>query len=503
MQVVSVETRLKSILELGKKLVTNQGLPSLLDMIVRESAPLLKADQTTLFLLDKARCELWSQSTLDGRVIRFDARLGIAGEVAMRGQAISILDTQQDPRFNQDIDARTGYETQTILAVPLFSPQGEVMGVLEAINKQSGAFTPLDKTIASALAAQAALAIGVSQALEGFRHRQDLLLRENTRLQQEVEHRFSTKKIIGTSEAIQKIIRLINEIRESSVDVLITGEHGTGKEGVAKAIHYSSLRSKRPFVALNCAVLPDNLAEAELFGIEKGVATGVEKRIGKFEQAEGGTLFLDEIGDLGLSAQAKLLRILQERLLDRIGGKTPIPVDVRILSATNKDLEAAIKQGHFRADLYYRLNVLQVHTPALREIRKDIPMLASHFLTKYAEEMKKPPKKLSSDAQACLIRYSWPGNTRQLENEMKRLVVMVRRKVICREDLGVPIREASSQASSIIPSLLSLHESVAELEKQMIREALKSSGGVQVKTAKILGLSRQGLIKKMKRYEIR
>jgi Nif-specific regulatory protein len=281
--------------------------------------------------------------------------------------------------------------------------------------------------------------------------------------------------------------------------VLITGESGTGKELAAKAIHYNSPRARRPLVALNCAALPEALVESEMFGIEKGVATGVEPRVGKFEAAHQGTLFLDEIGDLSLTAQAKLLRALQERVIERVGGRRPIPVDERVLVATNKDLEAANKAGTFRADLYYRLNVVQIRMPPLREVAQDVPLLAHRFLGEHCRAMSRPPAELSSEAVVRLVNYRWPGNVRELDNEMKRLAVTVRRDRIDVPDLSESIRTASAPPSAACPTR-SLKEAVEELERRLIAAALQESQHNRQQAARTLGLSRQGLIKKMKRY---
>ncbi|HEU4340815.1 MAG TPA: sigma-54 dependent transcriptional regulator, partial [Candidatus Binatia bacterium] len=288
-----------------------------------------------------------------------------------------------------------------------------------------------------------------------------------------------------------------------SVNVLITGESGTGKELAAKAIHYKSLRARKPFVALNCAALPETLVESELFGIERGVATGVERRTGKFEAADGGTLFLDEIGDLSLTAQAKVLRVLQERVVEHVGGRKPIPVDVRILAATNKSLEAEIKNGSFRADLYYRLKVIHVQMPPLREIREDIPHLAGYYLANYCREMSREPMNLAPPAASACMRYDWPGNVRELENEVKRLVLSVPGNTIAPEDLSDPIRKSSTEAvGQPVADPRFLKDIVSDLERRMIQEALQQTKHNQQHAAKALGLSRQGLIKKMRRYNI-
>jgi len=285
--------------------------------------------------------------------------------------------------------------------------------------------------------------------------------------------------------------------------VLITGESGTGKELMAKTIHYSSPRARKPFVALNCAALPENLLESELFGIEKGVATGVEKRIGQFEAAHGGTLLLDEIGDLSLTAQAKILRVLQERVVQRLGGRETIPIDVRVLAATNQDLEEAIKQGKFREDLYYRLKVIHLRLPPLRAIPDDIEQLAHYFLAELCREMKREPLRFSAQAMQALRKAPWPGNIRQLQNEIKRLAICAPGPVIEIEDLAPEIGgDAPSEPLSSNDSDRALDEAVGDYEKRCLQEALHAHGNNQVRTAKALGLSRQGLIKKMKRFGI-
>ncbi len=493
--------KLPAILEICQKMSAEKELAALLHLIAKEAARLMEADRASIFLLDRNKNELWSIITLDGTQIRFDARLGIAGAAALTGQTINVEDAYKDPRFYRGIDGRTGYRTRSLLVVPLRSHEGNVIGTFQVLNKKDGVFNQYDEGIAELLGAQIATAIETVQLVEELNRHREELLQENTQLLIAVEKKFSTQNIIGTSPQIQNTVRLIEQISDSSVNILITGESGTGKELVAKTIHYNSPRARSPFVALNCAALPESLVESELFGIEKGVATGVERRIGKFETANGGTLFLDEIGDLSLSAQAKILRALQEGVIERVGGRKEIPVDIRVLAATNKDLESEIKKGNFRRDLYYRLKVIHIEMPALREIPEDIPLLANSFLNKYCLEMGKEPKKLNPGALRYLMKYSWPGNVRELENRIKRLVVLTPRKVITEEDLSDDIRSASEKAP--LPKAQSFKEAVEELEKRLISEALQMCRQNQMQTAKALGLSRQGLIKKMKRYGIK
>jgi Nif-specific regulatory protein len=496
-----VAEKLRSILNLCQKMNSERDLAALFDLIAREAARLMEADRASIFLLDQEKRELWSIVAMESEPIRFDARLGIAGAVALTGQTINVPDAWEDPRFHPSIDARTRYRTRSVLAVPLRNYQGEIIGAFQVLNKKTGAFTTEEEELLKALAAHAAIALETARLVGELKEHQEHLLEENTQLWRAVEGRFATEAILGTSQAIQHIVRLIEQISDTSVNVLITGESGTGKEMVAQAIHYRSPRARQSFVALNCAALPDSLVESELFGIEKGVATGVERRIGKFEEANGGTLFLDEIGDLSPASQAKILRVLQARVIERVGGRKPIPIDVRVLAATNKDLEAEIKKGAFREDLYYRLKVIQIQTPPLREIPQDIPLLANHFLNKHCQEMSREPKKLAPAALKCLTAYRWPGNVRQLENEMKRLVVSVRRAVIMEEDLSEVIRsDAQKKMIAGARPGRSLKETVEEIEKKMIQEALEACQHNQWRAANWLSLSRQGLIKKMKRY---
>lgn len=473
-------------------------LASLQALITREAKELLQAERVSIFLFDRDNCELWSAISQEGKIMRFDARLGIAGAVAMSGQAINVADAYEHPLFYKEVDAETGYRTKTLLAVPLHNLDGAVIGVGEATNKSSGVFTDEDGEILATLAA----------------HLADLF--ENSPIGAELKARaldrphyvaeppasgFSTQNIVGMSDRIRSIIRLIDQIRPTSVDVLIQGESGTGKELIAKALHYNSPRARQPFIAVNCAALPDNLVEAELFGIEKGVATGVDRRIGKFESAHGGTIFLDEIGDLSLAAQAKILRVLQERAVDRIGGRVSVPIDVRVIAATNRNLETSMKERQFREDLYFRLSVVRIQTPSLRDIPEDIPVLANHFLQKHCAAMSLEPKYFTQAALDRMSRYDWPGNTRQLENEIKRLLASVRGKAVTEEHLALPqSREPATKPIDSHPeSPKSLYEAIEALERKLIQDALTASNGNKLKAAQALGLSRQGLFKKLKK----
>jgi Nif-specific regulatory protein len=491
--------RLQAILHITGLLNSQHDLSALLHMIAQEAARLLDAELASLFLLDRERGELWSKVTLDtADTLRFDANRGVAGEALRSGEIVRVDDVARDARFFGGVDASTGFQTRNLLAVPVRNLRGEIVGVFEVLNKRSGAFTEEDVEAVRMLVAQASIALETAQLVGDLRRDQAELSADNVRLTREIESKFATGRILGASERIREVVRLIEQVADSSISVLITGESGTGKELAAKAIHYGSPRRRRPLVALNCAALPEALVESEMFGVEKGVATGVESRAGKFEQADQGTLFLDELGDLSLAAQAKLLRVLQERVVERVGGRRPIPVDVRVLAATNKDLPQAISAGSFRGDLYYRLNAVTVRMPALREIRDDIPLLANAVLAHHCREGNRSPPELAPETLACLMNYDWPGNVRQLDNEMQRLAVTMRRNRIEPSDVSEPIRAAA--LPSVDSGARSLKQAVEILERRMITAALNTCQHNQQQTARALGLSRQGLIKKMKRY---
>ena len=498
-----------ALLEISKRINSEKNFEELLNLIATEAAKLIEAERATIFILDKDKGELWAKIALGvSDTIRFDARLGIAGAVLISGKKMTVEDAYKSPLFYPSIDSLTGFHTRNILSVPLTNFKGEIIGVFQVLNKKAGRFSSEDEQFVEALGAQAAIALENAQALAQLANRQQELLEENQSLRSQVEERFSTKSILGTTSRIGDIRSLIERTAETSVSVLVTGENGTGKELAARSVHYMSPRRKGPFVAVNCAALPETLVESELFGIEKGVASGVERRMGRIESANGGTLFLDEIGDLSLPAQAKLLRVLQEREVEWVGGRKPVPVDVRLVAATNKDLKEEISKGKFRQDLFFRLNVIHIHMPPLREIRADLPLIATFFLRKYSREMGRDVDIISSDAMKALATYDWPGNVRELENEIKRAVVLCLGQRIEAADLSESILEerlistdtSSAAARTADGKPQSIKNRVTSLEIQMIRDAMSQSGNDKRRAAKMLGLSHQGLLNKLKRY---
>jgi DNA-binding NtrC family response regulator len=323
------------------------------------------------------------------------------------------------------------------------------------------------------------------------------LITENLELREALRERHRVEGIIGESGRMQEVLSLVRRVAGSDATVLIQGESGTGKELIARAIHYASPRASASLVSVNCAALPETLLDSELFGHEKGAFTGaVAARKGRFELADGGSLFLDEIGDLPLHLQVKLLRVLQEREFERVGSSRPVAVDVRLLAATHRDLEALVREGRFRDDLYYRINVVTVSLPPLRERREDIPLLLDHFVEKFARRNGKRIGGLTRDAREALLRYDYPGNVRELENLMERAVILTRDEVIGLEDLplGVKEREAEAPGEATLPAL------VEGLERRMIREALARADGVQTRAAEVLGISERVLRYKLRKY---
>lgn len=500
----NTQEKLSELLELSRRINNSGDLHSLLLLIAKEASDLLKAEKASVFIFDREKNELWSIVSLDGEQIRFDARLGIAGASVTTGKTINVKDAYDDPRFYKRIDEQSGgSRTRSILIVPLKGRDGNVLGTFQVINKKKGTFDKPDIEILEILAQSLTNSIEKFTLIDELRERISQLESENIQLRNDVHKTFSTQNIIGENPKIQNIVRLIEQLSDTSLNVLITGESGTGKELIAKALHFNSPRSGQPFIAINCAAIPENLIESLLFGIEKGVATGVEQRIGKFEEANRGTLFMDEIGDLSYEAQAKILRVLQEGIVQHVGGSKSIPIDVRIIAATNKNLKNEIAKNKFREDLYYRLKVVEITTPPLREIKQDIPLFANYFLARYCEEMKKETKTLTPDAMSCFISYSWPGNVRELENTIKRLIAILNKKTIKVEDLPQTLKELKqSQNQTRLMSTRTLQERVEEIERDTIIEALELCQNNQKQAAKLLGLSRQGLINKIKRYGI-
>lgn len=341
--------------------------------------------------------------------------------------------------------------------------------------------------------------------VERISERQNLI-RENRELKEQLQQRYKFEGIVSLSPAMEEVLNMAGRVSSSNATVLLRGESGTGKEMVAKAIHYHSPRAGGPLVRVNCAALPEALLESELFGHEKGAFTGATaRRIGRFEAADRGTLFLDEIGELAPAMQVKLLRVLQEREFERVGGNATIKTDVRLIAATNRDLEKAVRDGAFREDLYYRLNVVSILIPPLRERKEDIPGLVDLFINKYAAENKKTISGFSAEARDLLLRYDYPGNVRELENIIERAVVLSKRETINAADLPITLQKTVSESTTVAAQQRTgtLPDALDALARDLILDALRTTGGVQSKAAERLGISERVLRYKLVKYGIR
>jgi Nif-specific regulatory protein len=473
-----------------------QDLDKLLQLIIESATGVVQAEAASLLLLDPKINALYFKVATGAKgdeVKDFTVKVGqgIAGHVAQTGQSLLIADAKKDNRWMREISDRIDYETRSMACVPLLINQ-KVIGVIQVINKKDNTqFTPADMDVLEEFSGLAALAIGSARSLEQVRQ-------ENQDLKKELGEKH---QIIGKSITLQKVLEDAQKLSRSKTTALIQGESGTGKELVARLIHRESPRKDKPLVVLNCAALPETLLESELFGYEKGAFTGAAgRKMGKFEAAHEGTLFLDEIGEMAPGIQAKLLRVLQEGVFYRVGGNTPITVDVRVLSATNKNLKKEVEEGTFREDLFYRLNVVQLTIPPLRERLEDVSFLAGHFLDVFKKETGMSGLTISEAAMEKMSLYNWPGNIRELRNAIERAVVMGNGKTIMPEDLPIV---ASLPKFAGLKVGLTLDEALNEFKKEFILINLKHTGGNRSKAAKIMDIQRTYLSRLITRYEIR
>ena len=424
---------------------------------------------------------------------------GITGLVVQTGKEVVVPDISKDPRFLAKTGERQRAKGQKVafFCVPI-KLEGKTIGSISVDRK----VRPSDDfdahvRLLEVLATMVAQAVKLNKLVESDRK---TLRTENERLLRELKTKFDIHNMVGTSGAMLEVYRLIEQVANSNATVLIRGESGTGKDLVAHAVHYNSYRASKPFVKVNCTALPENLLESELFGHEKGAFTGaVDRKLGRFELANGGTIFLDEIGDFTLSLQVKLLRVIQFKEFERVGGHETIKSNVRIIVATNKNLEEEIKNGVFREDLYYRINVFPIYMPPLRDRKNDVMLLADFFLEKYAKENGKDITRISTPAIEMLTSYHWPGNVRELENCMERAVLVCDEDVIRSDHLPPSLQMVQK---SKVSSALTLPEKVESLEHEMIVDALKKTHGCQRHAAKELGVTERILGYKIKKYNI-
>jgi Nif-specific regulatory protein len=450
------------------------------DMGMSHGALTLRRPDTDIFVIEASR-GLTQEEVQRGQ---YKIGEGITGTVAQTGRPEVVPDVTKDNRFLNRTRSRTG-KSAAFICVPI-SHRGQVVGTMsvdrpmcdeQALRGDLGFLTLLANLLAEA----------VASARENLVERESLLA-ENERLRRQLGDRYQPSNLVGNARVMRQVYDQIAQVSDSNATVLIRGESGTGKELVARALHYGSSRRNGPFVSVNCAALPETLIESELFGHEKGAFTGAQQqRKGRFELANGGTLFLDEIGDISPAVQVRLLRVLQERVFERVGGDTPVSVNVRIVTATNRNIEAAIKEGRFREDLYYRLNVFPIYLPPLRERKSDILLLAEHFLKKYNETYGKNIRRISTTAINMMMVYHWPGNVRELENCVERAVLTATDDVIHGYTLPPTLQTSEATQTALLPeSGASLRTLVESYEREILVDALKKHRGNAAAAARFL-----------------
>jgi len=498
------EKQMDLLFEVARSLTSSLHLGTTLESILGLLSKLTKLERGTISLVDPETETLsieMAHGLSETARKRGTYRIGegITGKVVATGQAEVVPDVSKDPRFLDRTKARgdTSKVKVSFLCVPI-RMGSEILGALSVDKRlERGAEFHEELRLLNIVASIIAHALTLHDMVKKDREK---LLRENIHLRHELKDRYEYHNIVTRSSRMKDVLEMIEQVSKSNATVLIRGESGTGKELVAHAIHYNSLRASKPLVTVNCAALPEQLLESELFGHEKGAFTGATRRKeGRFEWAIGGTLFLDEIGDFPVSTQVKLLRAIQTREFERLGGKETVRVNVRLIAATNKNLEIEVAEGRFREDLYYRINVFPIFLPPLRERKEDIILLADHFLKKYGSENFKDIKRISTPAIDMLMSYHWPGNVRELENCIERAVLVCNEEVVRAQHLP-PSLQTADASHTAYPG--TLPEAVANTEREMILEALKTTRGHQGKAARILGVTERVLGYKIKKYGI-
>jgi Nif-specific regulatory protein len=485
---------------LNEHLDLKKSMYKVLDILSKS----MQMERGTISILNPLRNEInievahsLSKSAMDR--VKYKLGEGIIGRVIETGKAVAIPKISEEPLFlNRTASRRIkGMGEVSFICVPVQKGK-RVVGAL-SVDRAFDPDYPLEEGT-KLLSVVATMLARHAINLETIHLEKEALREENKRLRDELENKYRINNIIGNSNKMREVFQMISQVSRSNATVLIRGESGTGKELVANSIHYNSTRSKAPFVKVNCAAIPNNLIESELFGHEKGAFTGaIKQKPGRFELAHKGTIFLDEIGSIEPDVQVRLLRVLQEREFERVGGHRTLKVDVRIIAATNKNLEKAVDEESFRGDLYYRLNVFPIYMPPLRERKTDILLLADFFLERYAEENDREVKRLSTPAIDMLMAYHWPGNVRELENCIERAVLLCEEGAI--HSYHLPPTLQTGKESGTLPDL-SLEDAVAALEKEMIIDALKNTRGNITLAAEILKTTVRKFAYKSKKYGV-
>ena len=487
---------LSALLEVSKVLNSSFDLEKNLSRTMRVLGDFLEMERGSVFLFDHNSKELSivaAQGLTKEQIEKGKYKIGegIVGRVLEKGTPMVIPNVGAEPLFMNKTGARIQKSGISFLCVPI-TFKGEAIGVLSADR----IFKDKDITVDEDIRVLEIIASIIGQYVKLWKHYKESE-REREHLKLQLKGKYSLPNIIGASDRMQEVFEAVHRVSDSKATVILYGESGTGKELIAKAIHYMSPRSKRSFVKFNCASIPEGLLESELFGHEKGAFTGaIAARKGRFELADGGTILLDEVGDLPLNLQPKILRVLQEKEFERVGGEKTIKVDVRLLAATSRNLEDLLSKGRFREDLFYRLNVVPIFMPSLRERKEDIPLLAEFFLKKYNGENNKAVS-LTPETLRILVDFNWPGNVRELENTMERIVVMSASNTIRPSDLPIslklPTHEEMLQRES-------LRAGIEDIEKSSILDALEKTGWIQAKAARMIGLTPRQIGYKIKKY---
>ena len=492
---------LAALVDASAAINSAQDLDETLAVIARAAAAVMRAEASSVIMLDKARGKQVFRAAVGDRAhqltgVEYDVSAGVSAKVLKAGEAVIIDDVAKERSHFKDIDALVKFNTRSIIAAPLVN-KGEKLGVVEVLNPvDGGRFGEKDRQLAQVFANLAAIAVANSQ------HR-ERLSRESCGLKQQMRE----PEMIGGAPAMQEVRRLIGRVAPSNATVLLLGETGTGKEVAARQIHAASERRDRPFIAVNCAALPETLLESELFGHEAGAFTGATgRKLGRFELADGGTIFLDEVAEVVPDVQVKLLRVLQEKEIVRVGGTAAVGCDVRVIAATNRDLAAAMKAGRFRDDLYYRLNVFPIRMPPLRDRKEDIPLLVDFFLARLSAEMNIPAPEVSPEVIGALSGYDFPGNIRELQNILERACLLcspadalsggaptIRSEHLPRDLVAAGSADGGGAAAQ-------RESALAAGEKAMISNALRQANWNQTAAARALGISRDNIRYRIKKY---
>lgn len=503
-QAEETQFRLETLIDINHSLMIAVEPEDALKVILDSTMRLFSGEASSIALIEDTGQHLafaFSAAGPNLKEYQIELGQGIVGSVAQNGEGIVCNDVCQDPRFFGGIDLKTGFKTKSVLCAPI-KQHGKIVGAIEVLNTASpNGFTDADLGLLTAFGGLAGAAIN---RIKAFATTQNV----NVAFQEAIQDRYHL--IIGNSPGMQAAVRLAQTVAATNSTILLLGESGTGKEIMARSIHQWSPRAAYPYVAISCVALTPELMESELFGHEKGAFTGaIVQKKGKFELADNGTVLLDEVGELTLNLQTKLLRVLQEREFQRVGGTKDIRTNVRILAATNRDLHHAVQTGAFRKDLYYRLNVVSITLPPLRDHKEDISLLAEYFIDRYCREVKRARLGIDPLAMELLKSFDWPGNVRELQNAIERAVVLCPGPKILQSDFTTEIRNRSpgfQETPAKIPGLdepLPMAEAIDHFKRALIRKALERASGNQAEAAKVLGLQRSNLCRMMKSLGLR